>query len=150
MEQRSEPAGRVLVCDDEASTRDILGTFLRRHGFEVLTAADGDEAVRQAAACRPDLVLLDLMLPRRDGFTVLAQLRGAEATRRIPVLLISAEPAAEHAATARTLGAAGYIAKPFDLPEVLSQVRAALATGPPGSDGRPEAGSGNGAERRAR
>lgn len=118
--------GRILIADDEPEVVNVLGRWLGRHGFAIATAADGIEACELAEAAPPDLVLLDLMLPRRDGYTVLFHLRSLEKTRNTPVIFISAEPPKEHEEIARTLGAQGFIAKPFRLPEVLEKVTALL------------------------
>jgi len=110
---------RVLVCDDEDVPRRLLETALRRRGFETYGAADGIRACELAEEVAPDLVLLDLMLPGRDGYTVLLHLRGLEGCAQVPVFIVSAEPREAHDETATALGAQGYIQKPFDLPALL-------------------------------
>lgn len=129
------PRPRVLVCDDEPLPRRILVTHLGRNGFEVHAAADGIEACDVAARVRPDIVLLDLMLPKRDGYTVLLHLRGRDETRRTPVFIVSAEPEEAHAETAAALGASGFIQKPFDLNDLLERMQRTLAAGGPPAGG---------------
>lgn len=129
MAERSGGAAsaKVLVCDDEPSARKVLSAWLGRRGYRVVTAADGDEALTQVAREQPDVILLDIMLPRRDGYTVLAHLRGSERNGRTPVFMVSAEPEQVHADAVRAMGADGYIGKPFDLEKIERVVAAALA-----------------------
>jgi CheY-like chemotaxis protein len=118
---------RILVADDEPAIRSMLSHFLTRNGYEVITAPDGVEACEAAESHRPDLVLLDLMLPRRDGYTVLFHLRSRPTTRATPVVFVSGEPSA-HEDIARSLGAQGFLAKPFRSADLIARVEAALAT----------------------
>ena len=125
-EQPAQRRPTVLVADDEPSIREVLADGLAREGYDVVTAADGIEACEISEACPPEVALLDLLLPRRDGYSVLLHLRSREATRHSPVFFVSAEPPAEHAEIARALGAQGFIAKPFRIAEVCAIVRSAL------------------------
>jgi two-component system OmpR family response regulator len=115
--------GRLLVVDDEPNIRELLSASLRYAGFEVLTAADGREAVQIAERSRPDLVVLDVMLPDLDGFAVMHRLRAGG--RRIPVVFLTARDATEDKITGLTL-ADDYVTKPFSLEEVLARIRAVL------------------------
>ncbi|HEY9523825.1 MAG TPA: response regulator transcription factor [Thermopolyspora sp.] len=115
--------GRLLVVDDEPNIRELLSASLRFAGFEVLTAADGREAVQIAERSRPDLVVLDVMLPDLDGFAVMNRLRSGG--RRIPVVFLTARDATEDKITGLTL-ADDYVTKPFSLEEVLARIRAVL------------------------
>ncbi len=115
--------GRLLVVDDEPNIRELLSASLRFAGFEVLTAADGREAVQIAERSRPDLVVLDVMLPDLDGFAVIQRLRAGG--RRIPVVFLTARDATEDKITGLTL-ADDYVTKPFSLEEVLARIRAVL------------------------
>jgi two-component system OmpR family response regulator len=115
---------RVLVVDDEANIRDLLSTSLTFVGFEVQTAADGRSAVTAARSFRPDLVVLDVMLPDMDGFEVCRTLR-ADGTR-IGVVFLTARDESRDKVSGLTLGGDDYITKPFSLEEVVARVRAVL------------------------
>ncbi|MET9341698.1 response regulator transcription factor [Nonomuraea sp. NPDC003804] len=112
------PEALILVVDDEPSIRDLLSASLRFSGFEVLTAADGLEAVEIAERARPDLVVLDVMLPDLDGFEVARRLEA-------PVLFLTARDAVDDKLTGLGLGS-DYVTKPFSLEEVLARVQAVL------------------------
>ncbi len=115
---------RLLVVDDEPNILELLSISLRYSGFEVATAATGGDAVRQAREFRPDLVVLDVMLPDIDGFDVLRRLRSE--TSHVPVLFLTARDAVEDKVTGLTVGADDYVTKPFSLDEVLARIRAIL------------------------
>jgi two-component system OmpR family response regulator len=115
---------KVLVVDDEPNIRELLSTSLRFAGFDVLTAADGHEALRSAAAYRPDLLVLDIMMPGIDGFEVTRRLRADG--ERTPILFLTAKDATEDKIAGLTLGADDYVTKPFSLEEVIARVRAVL------------------------
>ena len=115
---------RVLVVDDEANITDLVGTALRYVGFEVATAATGREALERARAFRPELIVLDVMLPDLDGFEVTRRLR-AEGLR-IPVLFLTARDATEDKVAGLTIGGDDYVTKPFSLEELVARVRAVL------------------------
>ncbi len=115
---------RVLVVDDEPNITDLVGTALRYVGFEVATAATGREALERARAFRPELIVLDVMLPDLDGFEVTRRLRGEGL--RIPVLFLTARDATEDKVTGLTLGGDDYVTKPFSLEELVARVRAVL------------------------
>jgi two-component system OmpR family response regulator len=119
-----EPA-RVLVVDDEATIRDLLSGSLRFAGFEVVTAASGAEAVRAAACYRPDLILLDVMMPDGDGFEVARRLGAGP--RGMPVVFLTARDEVADRVAGLNLGADDYVTKPFSLDEVLARVRAVLS-----------------------
>ncbi len=118
------PEARLLVVDDEPNIVELLSASLRFAGFEVLTATDGAKALRLAAEQRPDLVVLDVMMPGLDGFEVVRRMRqeGIQA----PVLLLTARDAVEDRVQGLTLGADDYVTKPFSLGEVLARIRAIL------------------------
>jgi two-component system OmpR family response regulator len=115
---------RLLVVDDEPNIVELLSVSLRFAGFEVATAMTGRDAVEQARRFRPDLILLDVMLPDVDGFDVLRRLRGEGA--RVPVLFLTARDATEDKITGLTLGGDDYVTKPFSLEEVIARIRAVL------------------------
>ena len=115
---------RLLVIDDELTILELLSESLRFAGFDVVSAANGTEAVRAAARERPDLVLLDVMLPDGDGFEVLRQIRARGP--RIPVIFLSARGTVHDRVAGLTLGGDDYITKPFSLDEVLARIQAVL------------------------
>src|SRR5437763_8423767 len=119
----AERPARVLVVDDENSITQLVSTVLRYEGFEVQCAADGRSAVKQARAFRPDLVVLDVMLPDWDGFEVYRRL-SSEAP--VPVLFLTARDAPADRVHGLSLGADDYVGKPFSLEELVARVRAVL------------------------
>jgi two-component system OmpR family response regulator len=118
-----ERPARVLVVDDEDSITQLVSTVLRYEGFEVECAGDGRSAVKQARAFRPDLVVLDVMLPDWDGFEVYRRL---SADTEVPVLFLTARDAPADRVHGLTLGADDYVGKPFSLEELVARVRAVL------------------------
>jgi two-component system OmpR family response regulator len=115
---------RILVADDEEFTRDLLTTALRFVGHEVEAAADGLEALARAATFRPDLLILDVMMPGHDGFEVCRRLRADGITA--PVIFLTARDAPADKLTGFAEGADDYVTKPFSLEEVVARVRAVL------------------------
>ena len=115
---------RVLIVDDEEGFRDGLADLLRMEGYEVCVASDAVEAVRLLPEFRPEAILLDLRMPHLDGEAFLRGMGGLEASKRVPVVLISAKEDVEQIAT-RT-GAAGYLSKPFEAPQLLSLLEKVL------------------------
>src|SRR5437588_3218216 len=120
----SEPAARVLVVDDEQYIRDLVGTSLRYEGFEVEEASMGRAALAAASAFRPDLIVLDVMLPDLDGLEVTRRLRGDGL--RVPVLFLTARDATEDKVAGLTVGGDDYVTKPFSLEELVARARAIL------------------------
>jgi len=105
---------RVLVADDEPPIRLLCQVNLAIAGMDVLLAADGEEALELARGEGPDLVLLDVMMPRLDGWTVAQELRSDERTKEIPIVFLTARATANDRSRAEKLGALGYVLKPFD------------------------------------
>ena len=122
---------KVLVVDDEPQIARALRINLTAHGYEVVTAADGAQALRAAAAIVPDLVVLDLGLPDMDGTEVIAGLRG---WTQAPILVLSGRAASAEKIAALDAGADDYVTKPFDIGELLARVRAATRRSGPGTD----------------
>jgi two-component system response regulator VicR len=118
--------GRVLVVDDEAMVTEVLGRYLEREGFEVHLASDGEEAVRLAHEQHPDLVVLDLMLPKLDGLEVCRTLRRDS---RVPIIILTAKGEEMDRIVGLELGADDYVVKPFSPREVLARVKAVLRRG---------------------
>jgi DNA-binding response OmpR family regulator len=126
---------RILVVDDEADIRMLVSEALDASGYDVHTAANGTEAVREASLCLPDLVLLDIMMPDADGFTVYEWLRGKPAELRCPILFLTARREISDKLMGFEKGAADYITKPFHIKELLARVRVHLGElGPPKGD----------------
>jgi two-component system, OmpR family, response regulator ResD len=115
----------VLVVDDEPTIAELVSRCLQRAGYRTLTAADGDEALDAAAAARPDLVVLDVMLPRVDGFEVLRRLRRQHGGGP-PVILLTARAEESDKVTGLRLGADDYVVKPFSLAELVARIDAVL------------------------
>jgi two-component system OmpR family response regulator len=132
VDRPATPEARLLVVDDEPNIRELLSTSLRFAGFEVHTAADGQEALAQAEKVRPDLLVLDVMLPDLDGFTVTRRLR--ERGRDIPVLFLTARDDVSDRVTGLTVGGDDYVTKPFSLEEVVARIRAILRRTGAGAD----------------
>jgi two-component system KDP operon response regulator KdpE len=124
-------AATILIVDDEAPIRRLLSGTLTRAGYRVAEAASGRQAVEMLAEVQPDVVLLDLGLPDRDGLELIPAIRKQS---RAAILIVSARDATEHKVTALDLGAVDYVTKPFDTEELLARVRAALR-GRIGADG---------------
>ena len=119
----TNPEARLLVVDDEPNIVELLSASLRFVGFEVSTATDGVEAMRQARRNRPDLLVLDVMMPGLDGFDMVRKLRGEGLA--MPVLFLTARDATADRITGLTLGG-DYVTKPFSLEEVIARIRAIL------------------------
>jgi two-component system OmpR family response regulator len=125
-------AGRVLVVDDEPNIVDLLQASLGFAGFEVRTAAHGQEALRLIREDEPDIVLLDVMMPGMDGWEVVRRLRTDDI--RVPVLFLTARDATEDRVAGLTLGGDDYVTKPFSLGEVVARIQAILRRTRPGDD----------------
>jgi DNA-binding response OmpR family regulator len=117
----------VLCADDDEDILSLVSLRLRRAGFEVVTAADGDEAVTIARARRPALAVLDVMMPKRTGYEVLAALRADEALCEMKVILLSARVQEGDVARGMDSGADAYLAKPFKAQELVAAVEKLLA-----------------------
>ncbi|CAM5602090.1 DNA-binding response regulator [Streptomyces spiroverticillatus] len=115
---------RVLVVDDESYLADLVATALRYEGFEAATAGNGAAAVRQVADFRPDLIVMDVMLPDGSGIDTTRRLR--EAGNRAPVVFLTARDATEDKVAGLTVGGDDYVTKPFSLEELIARIRAVL------------------------
>jgi DNA-binding response OmpR family regulator len=119
-------AGRVLVCEDDLVVRDVVRRYLERAGHEVLLAEDGEQALRLVAEHRPDLVVLDLMLPGIDGLEVARRLRRAQVNPNIPVIMLTARGEEQDRIVGLQVGADDYVTKPFSPSELTLRVGAVL------------------------
>ncbi|MEE4546661.1 response regulator transcription factor [Streptomyces sp. V4-01] len=145
------PEASLLVVDDEPNIRELLSASLRFVGFRVASAATGADALAAVARDRPDLVVLDVMLPDMTGFAVVKRLReeagpyarpgAGGADDRLPVLFLTAKDGVEDKISGLTAGGDDYVTKPFSLEELIARIRAILRrTGGPTDDGRLVAG----------
>jgi DNA-binding response OmpR family regulator len=116
----------ILVIDDDSMNTQLFGDICDSMGWRALSAGDGEEGVRKAEDFRPDLIILDLMMPRLDGFGVLAELRSDPALDWIPVIVVSALSAEESEARALELGAIEYVRKPFSVEHLRNRMASAL------------------------
>ena len=123
--QKAQQA-RILVVDDEPDILNLLEYNLKRSGFQAILAKDGPEAIEAARANRPDLVLLDIMLPDMEGTEVLRRLKSVEATASIPVIMLTAKGEEVDKIVGFELGAEDYITKPFSPRELILRVKAVL------------------------
>lgn len=128
----SHEAGRILVVDDEAAVRKLLRIGLSAHGYEVIEAGNGAEALRLAAARAPRLVILDLGLPDMDGVDVVRRLREWSA---VPVIVLSVRDREDDKIGALDAGADDYVTKPFSVAELLARMRVALRRAASPADG---------------
>jgi putative two-component system response regulator len=119
---RALPQTSVLVVDDVEPNLELLERWFRLEGYDVRTAVSGETALAAIADRHPDMLLIDVGIPRPDGFTVCRRLRQNPSTSHIPFIIMSGMPHSEHEKRARELGAAAYFTKPFDLHELKAQV----------------------------
>jgi len=128
-------AATILIVDDEREIRELLRYNLEKQGYQVLTAQDGEEGLARIFATHPDLVLLDLLLPGRNGLEILREVRQEPSTREIPVLLLTARGAEMDKLLGFERGADDYITKPFSPREVIARIEAVLRrAGPPSNE----------------
>ena len=119
---------KILIVEDEEGLLDGLAHNFRYEGYEVLTAKNGQEGLKLALKQKPDAVLLDIMLPEKDGFTVLKELR--QRHRDIPVLVMTARNFEADVLKGFDLGADDYVTKPFGIKELMARVKRLVARGP--------------------
>lgn len=122
----------LLVVDDSPSSRRIVSEALRNQGYEVITAEDGEQALDVAFRRKPNLIVLDIVLPKQNGFQVCRRLKAEPSTRHVKVVLLSSKVLATDKQWGMKQGADGYVTKPFVLPELLAVIEQTL-----GADGKP-------------
>jgi DNA-binding response OmpR family regulator len=125
---------RILVVDDEPEAVELLEFNLKQAGFDVLTAADGAEALRKARSVAPDLLVLDLMLPEIDGLEVCKMLRRDPTTQGLPIVMVTAKAAEIDRILGLELGADDYVTKPFSPRELVLRIKKILERGQPIAD----------------
>ena len=117
---------KILLVEDNEMNRDMLSRRLERKGYTVVLAVDGAEGVAKAQAERPDLILMDMSLPVLDGWEATRQLKADAATRRIPVIALTAHAMASDEQKCREVGCDDYDTKPIELPRLLQKIEASL------------------------
>ncbi len=115
-----------MVAEDEPHIFRMVDFKLRALGHEVIGAADGGEALEAATSQKPDLILLDVMMPVMDGFQVLKKLKADPDTKEIPVIMLTAKSQERDVVTGLESGAEDYVVKPFSVPELLARINGAL------------------------
>lgn len=120
MEQAKCPV--ILAVDDTPRDLELLATILGREGYEVALAKDGPQALEIAAKGKPDLILLDILMPGMDGIEVCKRLKGDQATQAIPIIFVTAHSGSDEILTGFEVGAVDYVTKPFRIPELLARV----------------------------
>lgn len=120
---------RILIADDEPNIVLSLEFLMKREGFEVQVAADGEAALQAIAAQVPDLILLDIMLPKKDGFDVCQQIRANPQWNAIKVVMLTAKGRDTEVSKGIALGADAYMTKPFSTRDLVAQVRQLLGLG---------------------
>ena len=118
--------GRILVVDDEIYIVHILDFSLGMEGYEVVTALDGEEALQKVKEATPDLIVLDIMMPKMDGYETCKALKADDATKNIPVILLSAKGRNVDMQTGYDVGADDYITKPFSPRKLVDRINAML------------------------
>jgi adenylate cyclase len=117
---------RILVVDDNLTNLEVLRVRLNAHGYEVITAVDGEDALRRARELEPDLVLLDIMMPKLDGISVLKELKRDTALPFMPVILVTAKTDTRDVVNGLEAGGDDYLAKPFEQAALVARVRSML------------------------
>ncbi|MCX7824889.1 MAG: response regulator [Verrucomicrobiae bacterium] len=120
------PQKTILIVEDETDVSRLLEYHLRRRGYQTTVAADGLDGLNTALRHPPDLILLDLMLPKMHGFEVCRLLKRSPLTRRVPILVLSAMSGTQDKLMGFDLGAEDYMTKPFEMAELLARVQALL------------------------
>ncbi len=116
----------ILVVEDEAQVRTLLAKLLEKNDYEVSTASDGLEAMKYLEESRPDLMLVDVMMPRLDGFSFVKAVRYHEGNRQIPIIFLTAKTDARSMIEGINVGAKFFLTKPFQIGDVLAKIRKAL------------------------
>lgn len=117
---------RILIVDDEPNIVISLEFLMKKEGFEVAVATDGDEALAQVAAFNPDLILLDVMMPRKSGFEVCEALRGDPSRAGVLIVMLTAKGRDTEVAKGLAIGADAYVTKPFSTKDLLARVKEML------------------------
>ncbi|MCP4396323.1 MAG: Flp pilus assembly complex ATPase component [bacterium] len=122
----SEQKGRILLAEDDAATRKTISILLKQHGYEVIQTKDGEEALKKIRASQPDLILLDIDMPKHDGFAVCKETRSHMETMFVPIIMLTARDSVEEKIKGLSLGADDYITKPFHPDELVVRIDSVL------------------------
>lgn len=125
---------RILIIEDERALTDVLSYNLNREGYDVVLAHDGQEGLRKAQMQLPDLILLDLMLPKLDGLEVCRELRAGERTRNVPILMLTAKAEETDQVVGFSMGADDYVTKPFSIKVLMQRIKALQRRVDPGAE----------------
>ena len=120
------PNEKILLVDDEPDFVEIVQFFLEENEYQVAAATNGEEALEKAIEEKPDLILLDIMMPKMDGFTACRKLKNNKNTRNIPIIMVTAIGRREDIAQASKAGANGYMMKPFNLVKLVDRIQEVL------------------------
>ena len=116
-------AQRILICDDQVTIHETLGVYLENEGYAWFSAMDGEQALEKAASLKPDLIVLDIMMPRKNGIDVCREIRQ---TSKVPIIMLTAKGEEIDRVLGLELGADDYIVKPFSAREVVARIKAVL------------------------
>lgn len=119
---------KVMVIDDSKTIRRTAETLLQREGYDVVTAVDGFEALSKIAETRPDIIFIDIMMPRLDGYQTCALLKNSQNFQHIPVVMLSSKDGMFDQAKGRVVGSDEYLTKPFSKDELLNAIRKLVAS----------------------
>ena len=125
--EKSKERLNVMIVDDSVTVRKVTTRLMERHGFEVSTAKDGIDALSQLQEIRPDIMLLDIEMPRMDGFEVLRSVRRDELLKDLPIIMITSRTGEKHKQQAMELGVNQYLGKPFQEANLLATIEEVLA-----------------------
>ena len=126
MTDQESPRGRILVVDDEPDLIRVLEFGLKASGYEVEVASDGQEGLKKAREIKPDVILLDLMLPKLDGYKVCRLLKFDDRFKHIPIIILSARTQEGDQTLALEMGANRFVTKPYDFAEILGYIETLL------------------------
>jgi DNA-binding response OmpR family regulator len=121
---------KILIAEDEADIRELIVYSLTFSGFEVITAADGEEAVQKALEEKPDLVILDVRMPKMTGYEACAEIKNSSELKDVPVVMLSAKGQESEIEAGLRVGAYEYILKPFVIDELVEKVRSIVDNSP--------------------
>ena len=122
----AKPQHSILMIDDDANARKLAKLLLEREGYEVVTASNGEEGLILAKVMQPDVILLDVMMPKMNGYQTLKRLREDQDIEQIPVIMVSAKGTEQDIATSFRLGAVFHIEKPYETKDLLQKIEVAL------------------------
>ena len=120
------PKKKVLMADDSKTALMMATTALKSSPYEVTTAVDGEDALQKALANPPDVVVLDVMMPKLDGFEVCRRLRASDATKHLPIIMLTTRGESQNRETGRSCGATEYLTKPLNMAEFLGKLKTHL------------------------